>query len=171
MEDAVENPQTQAPTSRPLSANAQITAGALGLITGGPLGCIAGWSALRFYKGKWIRWVLTGFLAAPVLILIQLTLLGSALKILDHSSFIPDQALEAIEGDNPQHALDLLEEYVLSHPDDPKAWYLLGLGKQKLGDYQASIEDFTKAIELKPNYFEAYISRSASEEKVKGSED
>ncbi len=94
-------------------------------------------------------------------------LLGSVLQIFDDSNFIIDQASEAIEDNNSQHALEMLEEYVVSHPEDPKAWYLLGLGKQKRGEHQESIKDFTRAIELKPDYFEAYISRSVSEAKIK----
>ncbi len=166
-EVTVEKPESQIKATTPLNADAQITAGAIGLLTAGPLGSLLGWWAIRFHKGRWNRWILTGFIASPVLILSQLILLGSVLQIFDDSNFIIDQASEAIEDNNSQHALEMLEEYVVSHPEDPKAWYLLGLGKQKRGEHQESIKDFTRAIELKPDYFEAYISRSVSEAKIK----
>lgn len=166
-EVAVEKPETQVPASAPLSTDHQVTAGAIGLITGGPLGALVGWWAIRLYKGKWVGWIITGFIVAPVLTLAQFTLLWGILKTFDYSDLGTDQALEAIENDKYKDALDMLEEHVSSHPEDPKGWYLLGLSKQKLGNFGESIDDFTKAIKLKPDYFEAYLARSESQAKIK----
>lgn len=50
----------------------QIAAGAIGLITAGPLGALAAWGAIRMFAGKWTPWILTGFIASPVLLVVQI---------------------------------------------------------------------------------------------------
>ena len=42
------------------------------------------------------------------------------------------------------------------------AYYNRGLAKVDLGQYTAAISDLDKAIQLEPNYAEAYISRGAA---------
>ena len=39
-------------------------------------------------------------------------------------------------------------------------YYTRGLEHSKNGNHELAIEDYTKAIELKPNYADAYYSRS-----------
>ena len=107
-EVTVEKPESQIKATTPLNANAQITAAAIGLLTAAPLGSLLGWWAIRIHKGMWSRWISTGVIGAPVLILSQLILLGSVLQIFDHSSFIIDQASEAIGDINSQHSLEML---------------------------------------------------------------
>ena len=41
-----------------------------------------------------------------------------------------------------------------------ETYYARGLEHSKNGNYELAIENFTKAIELKPNYADAYYSRS-----------
>lgn len=55
----------------------QIAAGAIGLVTAGPLGALAAWGAIRMFAGKWTPWMVTGFVAAPVLGFIQLVMFGA----------------------------------------------------------------------------------------------
>ena len=54
----------------------QIAAGAIGLITAGPLGALAAWGAIRMFAGKWTPWMVVGFVAAPVLGMTQLAVIG-----------------------------------------------------------------------------------------------
>jgi hypothetical protein len=54
----------------------QIAAAAIGLVTAGPLGALAGWGAIRMFAGKWTPWLITGFVASPVLVLVQLVPIG-----------------------------------------------------------------------------------------------
>lgn len=54
----------------------QIAAGAIGLITAGPLGALAAWGAIRMFAGKWTPWMVVGFVAAPVLGITQLAVVG-----------------------------------------------------------------------------------------------
>ena len=48
-----------------------IAAGA-GLITAGPLGAAAAWGMIKGVQGKWAPWTVCGFVAAPILGIIQL---------------------------------------------------------------------------------------------------
>ncbi len=159
----IETTDTKEINSTPLSPNAQLVAAALGLLTAGPLGALAGWWAIRLQKGKWNLWIVTGLVAAPLLLTIQLALIGSLQTPSKRSAIIETQADEEIEDSRPKEALKILDDYVNSNPDNPTAWYLRGKAKIKLEDYQGSIKDLTKAIELKPSYFEAYILRSESQ--------
>ena len=45
---------------------------------------------------------------------------------------------------------------------NPIAFYNRGFAKYNLKDFQGAILDFNKALELKPNYFEAFIARGQS---------
>ena len=54
----------------------QIAASAIGLLTAGPLGALAAWGAIRMFAGKWTPWMVVGFVAAPVLGMTQLTVIG-----------------------------------------------------------------------------------------------
>ena len=54
----------------------QIAAGAIGLITAGPLGALAAWGAIRMFAGKWTPWMVVGFVAAPVLGITQLAVIS-----------------------------------------------------------------------------------------------
>lgn len=55
----------------------QIAAAGIGLVTAGPLGAVAAWGALKAFAGKWTPWGLTGIVAAPVLGVVQLAVLGT----------------------------------------------------------------------------------------------
>jgi len=46
--------------------------------------------------------------------------------------------------------------------DLAEACYNEGLAKDKLGDHQGAIGDYTKAIELKPEFAKAYYIRGAT---------
>ena len=54
----------------------QITAAGIGLFTGGPVGSLAAWGAIRMLAGKWTPWMLLGFVAGPMLLIMQLVSLG-----------------------------------------------------------------------------------------------
>ncbi len=70
----------------------QIAASAIGLVTAGPLGALAAWGAIRLFAGKWTPWMVVGFVASPVLMLMQLAFLGAVT-----SSFTPAPEPAAIE--------------------------------------------------------------------------
>jgi tetratricopeptide (TPR) repeat protein len=51
-----------------------------------------------------------------------------------------------------------------SRPKDDAAFVNRGLSRQSEGDHDGAIEDFTKAIELNPNFAKAYAARGVSRE-------
>ena len=59
-----------------VSNGEQITAAGIGLFTGGPAGSLAAWGAIRMLAGKWTPWMLLGFVAGPMLLIMQLFTLG-----------------------------------------------------------------------------------------------
>lgn len=40
-----------------------------------------------------------------------------------------------------------------------KAYYNRALSKERIGDLQGSIADYTKVIDLNPKYYQAYLQR------------
>lgn len=76
----------------------QIAAAGIGLFTAGPLGAVAAWGALKAFAGKWTPWTLTGIVASPVLILVQLTGLGLGAAFLEGFSESYKEAYKTYEG-------------------------------------------------------------------------
>jgi len=52
------------------------------------------------------------------------------------------------------------ESAVQLDTENPYAYHTLGVAKAKLDDYTAAIDDFSKAISLKPDFAEAYYNRA-----------
>jgi tetratricopeptide (TPR) repeat protein len=50
----------------------------------------------------------------------------------------------------------------LAYGQTADAYYNRGLAKSKLEDYRGAITDYSKAIELNPNYANAYYNRGKS---------
>ncbi len=69
--------------------------------------------------------------------------------------------LSTIQEDYLQIARDNLTETIKLAPTDPKLYYNLGIADANLGETQKAINDFKKAIELKPNYIEPRIQYAA----------
>ena len=61
----------------------QAIAGVAGLFTAGPLGALASWATIRGVQGKWTPWFVLGVVAAPVLGLGQLVVVGAVFEALD----------------------------------------------------------------------------------------
>jgi hypothetical protein len=55
----------------------QVIAGGVGLITAGPLGAVAAWGVLKGVQGKWAPWTVCGFVAAPILCVVQFVALSA----------------------------------------------------------------------------------------------
>ncbi len=54
--------------------------------------------------------------------------------------------------------------------ENPYAYHTQGVAKAKLDDYTAAIDDFSKAISLKPDFAEAYYNRAVAK-KMLGQKD
>ena len=63
---------------QPATGFEQGIAGIAGLLTAGPLGALASWATIRGTQGKWTPWFVLGSVAAPVLLVGQLAVVGLA---------------------------------------------------------------------------------------------
>lgn len=74
------------------------------------------------------------------------------------------KGLEEINSGNYIDAVQTFNQAIDSYGVNPKAegYYLRGTAKFKLKDFQGAIGDFTKAIDLKNSYYEAFIWRGQS---------
>ena len=78
----------------------QCIAGMAGLLTAGPLGALAAFGAIRGLQGKWAPWTILGTVAAPVLLVGQLAVIGSFAN--DDPEIQPTiQSTQAYEGALP----------------------------------------------------------------------
>ncbi|MBI3397406.1 tetratricopeptide repeat protein [Candidatus Woesebacteria bacterium] len=57
-------------------------------------------------------------------------------------------------------AKEILTSLVPLAPNDPKILYSLGVIEARLGEFDNSIKDFDKAIELKQNYKDPHYSKA-----------
>ena len=77
---------------------------------------------------------------------------------------------EADKG-NMEDARSLYESAITdTDMEDPYAYHTQGVAKAKLDDYTAAIDDFSKAISLKPDFAEAYYNRAVAK-KMLGQKD
>lgn len=56
---------------------------------------------------------------------------------------------------NLQDAKYMADQAIYNNPDDADSWYIRGNINQKLVRYNDALEDFNKAIEIKPDHFDA----------------
>ena len=59
-------------------------------------------------------------------------------------------------------ALEKCKSAMQSYPDDYELYYWKGAVESNLGEHEAAIEDFNKAIELKPELSSLYVMRGIS---------
>lgn len=68
------------------------------------------------------------------------------------------KALEATKANNDLEAINNYTKYLNIVPNDTDALYFRGLAKKSYGDHQGAIDDYSRIIELYPNYPTKYIS-------------
>src|SRR5581483_11691443 len=69
-----------------------------------------------------------------------------------------DEAREC-RADDPHRALAIASHYIAAHPDDFRGYFSRHLTWEKLGEYEKSLQDCNRSLELRPHPI-AYISRS-----------
>ena len=91
-----------------------IAAGA-GLITAGPLGAAAAWGMIKGVQGKWAPWTVCGFVAAPILGVIQLAFFTAIANAAPVVEFDGTEKIELVTPDYSQAA-------AVAHVDVPAAF-------------------------------------------------
>jgi len=79
-------------------------------------------------------------------------------EVVDESAAKLRQAQEAIERHDFSAARDLLTTYTASEPDDYRGWYTLAYSESALKNRDAAITDYRRAVQLKPDLFEANLN-------------
>src|SRR5690349_9795636 len=59
-----------------------------------------------------------------------------------------------------QQNIASLTAVIQRNPQDPEAYNVRGSAYGRSGKYQDALKDFNKAIELKPNFYQAYSNRA-----------
>ena len=79
-------------------------------------------------------------------------------EVVDESAAKLTQAQEAIERRDFSAARDLLTKYTALEPDDYRGWYTLAYSESALKNRDAALSDYKRAIQLKPDLFEANLN-------------
>lgn len=54
------------------------------------------------------------------------------------------------------------DQYLASNPDDAELYFIRGTANDMLREFDAAITDYGKAIDLKPDYYQAYANRGTA---------
>ena len=68
------------------------------------------------------------------------------------------QAQEDLRQGNYAAACQKLEQSIPASPRNPSLWFLLGLGRSQLKQFDPAIEAFKKVVEIDPRYAPAYFN-------------
>ena len=69
-----------------------------------------------------------------------------------------EHALGHLRADQPEQASRLLRAHLEGQPDDPQAWFLLGVCRNALKDLRGAAEAFGRSVVLDPARLEAHLS-------------
>lgn len=72
-----------------------------------------------------------------------------------------EQAIARLGDGRAQDAAPLIEEHLKQHPEDPRAWFLLGATRHALNDLARAAEAFARSSELDPSNLEAHLGCAA----------
>ena len=78
-----------------------------------------------------------------------------------------NRGVKAFEKGNYESAIEGFSKFIKRYPnnaDVKTAYYNRALSKSKLEDHNGAIADYTKAIEIYPQYFDAIMNRSIARE-------
>lgn len=68
--------------------------------------------------------------------------------------------VEFTEGNQNLEAIKLCDKLVGSFPKNPDVYFLRGINKYVLGDFEAAVEDLSTTINLNPDYPDAHLYRA-----------
>lgn len=69
-------------------------------------------------------------------------------------------ALDFTENNQNLEAVKLCNKLEKAAPENPDVFYLRGINKYILKEYDGAIQDFDKTLELNPDYSDAYLYRA-----------
>ncbi|MEX1025508.1 MAG: tetratricopeptide repeat protein [Planctomycetota bacterium] len=127
-------------------------------LAGALLGVLIG-RVLSFRPARRRRWEWV----APVLVLciVALAIFGRRHVKLSRDvggSDLGSRGLTALQADEPERALELLERAVELDPDDHRLWQNLGAARMQVGQLEAALEAFERASSVRPSYWRARAS-------------
>ncbi len=77
------------------------------------------------------------------------------------SSALVAEGKQAIEAGNFEKAAEVLTKAAAETPDDPQAFFYLGVAKEQLGSADEAVAAYEKAISLEPKLIDASVNLSA----------
>lgn len=75
-----------------------------------------------------------------------------AIAGVDFPSHTTEEAQAAVDAGDFAKAVDMLEEILKFEPDNPEVSNLLGYSKRNLGDFDAAMASYNKALSIDPNH-------------------
>jgi tetratricopeptide (TPR) repeat protein len=71
-------------------------------------------------------------------------------------------AIEFTESNRNEEAIRVCDKLADLLPDNPDIYFLRGVNKYLLSDFDGAISDFNSVIQMNPNYTDAYLFRAKS---------
>jgi len=79
----------------------------------------------------------------------------------ENQGILIDEINEMLAGEKQEEAIGLLEEAIANEPEKAEYHFVMGTAKDKMKDYEGAQTAYEKAIELNPEYFDAYFNLGA----------
>lgn len=79
----------------------------------------------------------------------------------ENQGILIDEINELLADDKQEQAIGLLQEAITNEPEKAEYHFVMGTAKDKMKDYEGAQSAYEKAIELKPEYFDAYFNLGA----------
>ena len=90
------------------------------------------------------------------ILLLNSAIAGGQAEIRDYLQVI----VEFTENNQNLEAIKLCNKLEKSYPENPDVYYLRGINRYLLKDYEEAVKDFDKTLNLNPEYSDAYLYRA-----------
>ena len=76
-------------------------------------------------------------------------------------------AAEFTESNRNLEAIKLCDKLITNYPENPDVFFLRGINRYVMKECEEAVKDFTRVLELNPNYPDAYLYRAKARKDCK----
>ena len=90
------------------------------------------------------------------ILLLNCLIAGNQAELSDYLQVV----VEFTENNQNLEAIKLCDRLVKTYPENPDVYYLRGINRYLMKEYEEAVKDFDKTLSLNPEYSDAYLFRA-----------